>query len=139
MAGNVVCVRSEVSIEAVAALFVDLGISGTPVVDAHGRAMGMVSKSDLVRAQVDGTNRATVADVMMPIAFSLPENATVSHAAALMAYENIHRPPVVTSNGTVIGVVSAMDVVRWLAMNDGYLVPSSSRRTHDLDEDEGAR
>ena len=48
------------------------------------------------------------------------------HAAALMAYENIHRVPVVAADGAVIGIVSAMDIVRWVAEQDGYVVGRSA-------------
>ena len=128
MSDDVVCVRPDLAVQALATLFVDRGITGAPVVDATGRPIGVVSKSDLVR---EGTERvgATVADIMMPIAFTLPENASMSHAAALMAYEGVHRVPVVTSDGTVVGIVSTMDVVRWVAQQDGYVLPRARRST----------
>lgn len=152
MTTEVVCVRSDLSIEALAALFVDLNITGAPVVDDRGHPIGVVSKSDLVRADLESTetgealrdeesmehgfhlepsSRGRVSDIMMPIAFTVPENATLSHAAALMAYEGVHRVPVISGDGTVVGIVSAMDVVRWLASNDGYLIPPRPLKTDE--------
>ncbi len=146
MTGDIVCVRPGLTIEALAALFVDRRISGAPVVDDSGRPIGVVSKSDLVRARVeDGValvadvwrpedawtvhgfhlepqSAGTVADIMMPLAFTLPEDATLSQAAAIMACEGVHRVPVTAGDGTIVGIVSAMDVVRWLADHDGYAV-----------------
>ena len=130
MTGDVLCVRPAVSIEAVAELLTEHGITGVPVVDESGRAIGIISKTDLVQARHDRLG-AVAADIMMPIAFTLPENATLSHAAALMAYEGIHRLPVVAADGSVVGIVSAMDVVRWLARSDGYLVPGKPRAGTD--------
>ena len=126
MTGDVFCVRPGVTIEVVAELLTEHGITGVPVVDEAGRAIGVISKTDLVQARHDRLGE-TAADIMMPIAFTLPENASLSHAAALMAYEGIHRLPVVAADGSVVGIVSAMDVVRWLARTDGYLVPASPR------------
>jgi CBS domain-containing protein len=146
MTGNIVCVRPNLTIEALASLFVDRRISGAPVVDDEGRPIGVVSKSDLVRARVeDGTaasadswrpedawnepgfhlvpqSAGTVADIMMPLAFTLPEEATLSQAAAIMAYEGVHRVPVVSGDGAIVGIVSAIDVVKRLADHDRYAV-----------------
>lgn len=157
MTGDVICVRSDLSIETLAALFVDRCITGAPVVDESGRPIGVVSKSDLVQAglelndlgevdesveelpqgfHLEPSSRGTVADIMMPMAFVLPENATLSHAAALMAYEGVHRVPVVATNGKVAGIISSMDVVRWLAENDGYALPRSDRGASAEDREE---
>jgi len=54
--------------------------------------------------------------------FALPEDATLSQASALMAYEGIHRLPVTCAEGKVVGIVSTLDILRWLAEQDGYLV-----------------
>jgi CBS domain-containing protein len=133
MSGDLVCVQPGLDRQALTALLVDLGIGGAPVVDSRGRPIGVVSKSDLLRADLEGTPRATVADLMIPIAFTLPENASLSHAAALMTEEGVHRVPVVATDGSVIGVVTSLDVVRWLAVQDGHagtrLAPRRSERT----------
>lgn len=150
MTGNVACVREDVSIETVTALLLERGISGVPVVDADGFPVGMISKTDLVRERYengetdqeplrvrtrratydlgDGFHaepmpRATVGDVMMPVVFTLRESDSLSQAAALMAFEGVHRLPVVDVDGKVAGILSALDVMRWLAQHDGYLVP----------------
>ena len=111
--------------------------------------IGVVSKTDLVRefTQRDGNEElepvrcriegveaelgpgfhlqplatATVGDVMMPVPFSLEETETVAVAAALMAAEGVHRIPVVARpNGAVVGIVSSLDVLRWLASQYGF-------------------
>lgn len=122
MSGDIVCVSPDLPVQSLVLLLVDRGFSGVPVVDSAGKPIGVVSKSDLVV----GDRAGVVRDIMMPIAFTLPESASLSHAAALMAYENIHRVPVVAADGTVVGIVSAMDIVRWVAEQDGYVVG----RTH---------
>jgi CBS domain-containing protein len=118
MSADIVCVSPDLPIEQLVALLVDRGFGGVPVVDPHGKPIGVVSKSDLIA----GAHTGLVRDIMMPIAFTMPESASLSHAAALMAYENIHRVPVVAADGTVVGIVSSMDIVRWVAEQDGYVV-----------------
>jgi CBS domain-containing protein len=108
---QVICVRPRVAIDLLTNLLLDLGISGVPVVDESGHPIGVVSRTDVVNAGGDGT----VADHMTPLAFTLPEAASVLDAATLMASESIHHVPVVAPDGRVVGVVSALDVMRWLA------------------------
>jgi CBS domain-containing protein len=118
MSGHTVCVSPELPVRELVSLLIDRGFSGVPVVDSDGKPIGVVSKSDLLDQERDGLVR----DIMMPIAFTLPENASLSHAAALMAYENIHRVPVIGSDASVVGIVTSMDIVRWVAEQDGYVV-----------------
>jgi CBS domain-containing protein len=151
----VVCVRQDLGIDALMSLLVGFDLRSVPVVDEAGRPIGVVSRSDLVDHWYESENQAppmraqgpngspgeflgsgfhavtpaqTVADVMMCIAFTLCEDASLSHAAALMAYEGVPRVPVVSFEGKVVGIVSSMDVVRWLAQHDGYVVPDSRPR-----------
>lgn len=141
MSRNVVAVRPEDSLDAVTATFLQRGISGAPVVDDDGRPIGIVSKTDLLRASYDAADddvvedhcergfhvhdlaTPCVRDVMTPVVFALPEDAHVSRAAALMAYENVHRVPVVDDGGRLVGIVSTTDVVRWMAIEHGYVLP----------------
>lgn len=124
MTREVVCVTPEVRIEVVAKLLEEQRISGVPVVDQHARPVGVLSRTDLVAHGCHPSKAALVRDIMMPVAFALPEGAALSHAIALMAAEGIHRVPVVGADGAVVGIVSTMDVVRWLARTGGHAVPA---------------
>ena len=67
---------------------------------------------------------ATVRDIMTPTSFSLVQDAPVAQAAAIMAFEGIHRLPVTAEpSGEVVGLISSSDVLRWIAQRSGYLVP----------------
>lgn len=118
MTGDVLCVLGDLPAAALAELLGRHAIGGVPVVDGAGWPIGVVSRSDLLAGTSPG---ATVADIMMPVAFSLPESASLSQAAALMAVECVHRIPVVSASGQVVGIVSTLDVTRWLAWHDGYI------------------
>jgi CBS-domain-containing membrane protein len=146
MSADVTCVRPDVSVEDLTALLLERGISGVPVVDATGAPIGVVSKTDLVRDRYETGDveeldqvpiralgkgyhesrlaRRTVADIMLGTNFTLPETATISQACALMAYERVHRVPVTCAQGKVVGIVSSLDVLRWIATRDGYVLPA---------------
>jgi CBS domain-containing protein len=150
MTKDVLCVDMTMSLETLTALLLENGISGVPVVDEQRRPIGMISKSDLVRQHFDSDMgremddfviqspetgfeyelgpgfhaeriaKATVGEVMMPIAFTVPERASLARAAGLMAFEGVHRVPVVDARGRVVGILSSLDVLRWLASEAGY-------------------
>ena len=135
MTRDVVCAQADLPIKTIIDLLVNNYIGCVPVVDDDGCPLGMITKRDLV---VPMANRADTADeppacweltprtadeVMLPLAFTLDERATVAQAAALMATEDLHHVPIVSAKGRLVGVVSSLDIVRWLARNDG-LVPA---------------
>lgn len=110
MTRDVVCVTPELGLEALRALFLDRHISGVPVLDANGFPIGVVSKSDLVREPP----RATVREVMTLIAFTLEETRPLADAIKLMVIEQVHRVVIVDQSGRVVGMLSSLDLVRWL-------------------------
>ena len=144
MRHSVVCVRSDLSVEALTSLLLEQGLTGVAVVDAAGAPLGFVAKTDLLRYRDDhgeteeqdagrsgtqdlghgmhGTElaTATAGDIMTPMVFWLSDTASLSQAAALMAYEGIHDLVVLDQNNRVKGSVSSLDILRWLASSAGY-------------------
>lgn len=162
MTSDVVCVRADVSIDVLIESMLERGFSGAPVVDERGKAIGVVSKTDLLRElhergdtieappkklrtrgglefqlrpgfHVEELARTTVGEIMMPVAFTLTESAPISQAAALMAFEGVHRVPVLARDGTVVGIVSSLDILRWLAVQNGYLRERSVPQRGSID------
>jgi CBS domain-containing protein len=120
MTVDVWCARDDLDLPSLRRVLVERHFTGVPVVDEHGRCIGVVSMADLVRAHSDA---ARVRDIMQRLTFVLPDSASVSQAAALMALEHVHRIPIVTDDGKVAGIVSSIDVLGWLGRQDGYVVP----------------
>lgn len=141
MTRDVICVRDDLPIEKVIELLIHRYIGCVPVVDEQGSPIGMITKRDLLEQLAHlltgkptdsdaspvaskGSPR-TAEEVMLPLALTVNEHATVLQAAAMMALEDLHHIPVVSPKGVVIGIVSSLDIARWLASNDGLLRSSS--------------
>jgi CBS domain-containing protein len=126
MTREVVCVCEDLGVPT----FLERGLHGAPVLDSDGELVGFISMADIVEAgfAAEDIAHATVRDLMMPTAISLEETAPISMAAALMSFEGVHRLPVVSHRGRVVGILSALDVMRWLAREDGYEPNASCRR-----------
>jgi CheY-like chemotaxis protein/CBS domain-containing protein len=72
--------------------------------------------------------RGTVGEVMTPFVFSLSPDASVARAAALMAFEGIHRIVVLDEHGVAVGILSSLDLARWIAASSGFEVPAYTQR-----------
>jgi CBS domain-containing protein len=125
MSRDVICAREDLDLAALTDLIVGRHIGCIPIVDERGHPLGMVTKLDLVEQLLAGRDpdppplSIVASQVMMPLALTLDEHSSVAHAAAMMAIEGVHHVPIVADSGCLIGVVSTMDIVRWLAENDG--------------------
>lgn len=64
--------------------------------------------------QVEQTDRTQVRDIMTPAVFSVPEKAPAQQVVADMIDKKVHRLFVVDSSGVLVGVISALDVLRRL-------------------------
>jgi CBS domain-containing protein len=116
MSHHVVCALPDLPFANLLDVMMRERLGCVPVVEEHGRPVGMVTKLDVVEHLVKplAPNGLTVADVMMPLAITLDDTASVAHAATLMASEDMHHVMVVADR-RLIGIVSTMDVTRWLA------------------------
>jgi CBS domain-containing protein len=140
MHGRPYCVTEQQSIGELVSLFLEKGISAAPVVDDHGKPIGFVSKTDVVREikgqrtaepeeidkhlqpwwDADRVARVTVGEIMTPTLYTFSPATTVADATAAMAFEGIHHLPVVEESGKLVGILSALDVLEWIARTAGY-------------------
>lgn len=133
MSPSPICATADATCDAVLDLMVRHRVGCIPIVDAANHPIGMVSQRDVVEAVRVQRLPLRAAQLMMPLALTLGTHASIAHAATMMAIEDIHHLPIVDDVTGVVGVVSSLDVVRWLAANDGYLrtpcsTPSTERK-----------
>jgi CBS domain-containing protein len=64
--------------------------------------------------EVENVDTTTVEEMMTPVVFSVTPDTPARQVVARMIALKVHRLFVVDSNGALIGVISAMDVLRFL-------------------------
>ncbi|MCC6617705.1 MAG: CBS domain-containing protein [Chloroflexi bacterium] len=93
-------------------------IGGLPVVSG-GELVGVISQSDIVDAHGSefisaNWDRLRVRHLMSSPAITVGADADVAHAARIMLARHIHRLVVVARDGSPIGVVTPLDLLRIL-------------------------
>lgn len=102
----------------------EIGISALPVVDATGRLVGVLSRTDLLRAgrvrAVNGARRKVVSlpesrvrELMRTTVEVVARDTPLCEAARRMVRHHIHRL-YVAENGNVLGVVGTKELMRAL-------------------------
>jgi len=122
-AADVTCVRANTRAELVRGLLLARGMRCAPVVDDEGKLIGLVAKSDLMREPEELSHRVAE-EIMTTHVHALPEEAPLAFAVSLMALEGVLEVPVVTAEGHVVGLVTAHEIVQWLAKQLWYVVPA---------------
>ena len=96
-----------ITVREAAAVLEDRGIGAALVVNDDGRAVGVLSRSDVLRAVLAGADEAPVRDVMSPGVIAVRPDADALQAAVLMVRCEMNRVFVVDEDGAPVGVVSS--------------------------------
>jgi CBS domain-containing protein len=140
MTKEVFFVRRNTLVEEVAEMLARQKIAGAPVVEENGRVVGVISEKDfLSRMGVNDPKtfmgviaqclkgkgcvaisiRAKKAeDIMTSPAITVSEDTPLQEIAAIFTEKNINRAPVTDSKGSLIGIVSRADILRYLPFRD---------------------
>jgi CBS domain-containing protein len=137
MVAEPVCVPPSMTIRELARIFDENEISGAPVVDAEGRVIGVVSKSDLIHRCTEGTISIPpaylfevlseqsgeeqefgpeplvyVEDFMTEEPVVVRPNLSAAKVARLMADNRIHRVIVVDAEKFPLGIITTLDLLK---------------------------
>jgi len=145
MTTDVITVDPDTTVQNLATLLAERGISGAPVVDADGRLMGVISEGDLLHRAEIGTARRhrvrrrswwldhfasdlardyvkshgrTVNDIMTRDVVTVTEDTELAEIAALLEAKRIKRVPVMRE-GKIVGIISRANIVRAVGATKG--------------------
>jgi CBS domain-containing protein len=145
MTTDVISVDPDTTVQALATLLAERGISGAPVVDSSGRLVGIISEGDLLHRAEIGTARRhrerrrswwldhfasdlareyvkshgrTIKDIMTRDVVTVTENTDLAELAELLEAKRIKRVPVMR-DGKVVGIISRANLVRALGSTKG--------------------
>ncbi len=114
MTANPVSVRHAIPVREAAAVLADRDISAAPVVNDAGRAVGVLSRSDILLAVSAGVETAPVREVMTPSVIAVAPQASARDISEAMAQHMVRRVFVTDREGVPVGVVSTTDLFRGL-------------------------
>jgi CBS domain-containing protein len=90
---------------------IDGHVSALPVIDRYGRAVGIVSTREILKAETESrSSSARVLEIMVPWPLTIGPEVDVRVAAQEMLYLNQQRL-FVEYEGALVGVISQTDVV----------------------------
>ncbi|HSI77347.1 MAG TPA: CBS domain-containing protein [Lunatimonas sp.] len=114
---NLITFHPEDTIDHVIDVLTKKRISGGPVIDSHGKLVGMISEGDCLKEIIKGqyTNTpkfpAPVFELMTPDVHTMDPDLSIFDAAQKFLTLRIRRFPVV-KEGKLIGQISISDIVR---------------------------
>jgi CBS domain-containing protein len=140
MSSNPQSIRDDATLREALAFLVDRSVSGAPVIDEAGRPVGVLSQTDVLvhdreevqhiepeheygsplppsrwdEFQFEKVDTTLVRDLMTPAVFCVAQDRSAWEVVEQMRELNVHRLFVVDGDGVLIGVISAMDVLRHL-------------------------
>lgn len=141
MTSDVITVTPDLAVEKLAALLWKNNISGAPVVDAHGKVVGVVTESDLIdqnkkihiptmisfldsvimlessekiEKEIGKITGTTVQDICCREVVTVNEDTGIDEIATIMSEKHVHTLPVVRG-GELVGVVGKNDIIKTLA------------------------
>lgn len=135
MSLNPVSIPETESVREALAVLTEKGFSAAPVIDEAGRPVGVLSRTDLLvhqrecvhyrpqpperekipeGFQVEEVEGTLVRDVMTPVIFSVSPETPARTVVQQLLGLRVHRLFVVDEAGVLVGVISAVDVLKHL-------------------------
>lgn len=142
MSPNPVSIQRDATVREAVALLTDRGFGAAPVIDEAGRPVGVISRTDILIHEREHTHRTctrdntdwdlfpepswpdgfsievtdptTVAEIMTPVIFSVPQEASAREVVKRMRELKVHHLFVIDGDVALVGIISPLDVLRHL-------------------------
>ena len=113
MTHNVISIDADTSVLKAARLMLQNHISDLPVVNKHGKLVGIVTEEDFLEFVVEPgrlDNECKVAEIMTLNPYTVEEEDSLEHLVEVMQRGRIMRLPVVR-DGRMVGIVSGANLI----------------------------
>jgi CBS domain-containing protein len=119
MTQDVVSVRTSAKISEAIGRMKESNLGGLPVVDDEGSVKAIITERDVANLFADRTSGVKVAELMSEKVVTALPKTTIFEAERTMATEGFRRLPIV-SDGRVVGIITAMDIVRFFGCGEAF-------------------
>jgi CBS domain-containing protein len=112
MARNVVSVKTTAKVNEAIELMKEKNLGGLPVVDDENRVKGIITERDIVNFFANRVSGIRVAQLMSEKVVTALPKTTIFEAEKTMSTQGFRRLPII-SDGKIIGIITAMDIIRF--------------------------
>ena len=119
MTQDVVSVRTSAKISEAIGRMKESNLGGLPVVNDEGSVKAIITERDVVNLFADRTSGVKVAELMSEKVITALPKTTIFEAERTMATQGFRRLPIV-SDGRVVGIITAMDIVRFFGCGEAF-------------------
>jgi CBS domain-containing protein len=119
MTQKVVSIRTSAKISEAIQKMKESNLGGLPVVDEKDCVKAIVSERDIAILFANRTSGVTVAQLMSEKVVTALPKTTIFEAGKTMSAQGFRRLPIV-SDGKVVGIVTAMDIIRFFGCGDVF-------------------
>lgn len=123
MTRDVITIDTDASVLKAARLMVQKHISGLPVVDKHGKLVGILNEADFLEFIGEPGRLADackVEEIMTPNPYTVGEEDSLDHLVEVMQRRRIKRLPVVR-DGRIVGIVSGANLIVHASWRISYI------------------
>jgi CBS domain-containing protein len=119
MAQKVISITTEAKIGEAIEKMKESNLGGLPVVDEKNSVKAIVTERDIAVLFADRTSGVTVAQLMSENVVTALPKTTIFEAEKTMVTQGFRRLPII-SEGKLIGIVTAMDIIRFFGCGEVF-------------------
>lgn len=120
MTQKVFSVKTTAKISEAIQLMKEKNVGGLPVVDEENRVKAIVTGRDIANLFADKISGVKVSRIMTEkVATTLPKT-TIFEAEKTMITQGFRRLPIVSQEGKVVGIITAMDIIRFFGSGEVF-------------------
>jgi len=119
MTKNAVSIKTSAKISEGIELMTEKNLGGLPVVDDENSVRAIITERDIASLFADRISDMTVAQIMSEKVVTALPKTTIFEAEKTMVTQGFRRLPII-SDGKVIGIITAMDIIRFFGTGDVF-------------------